>query len=99
MLIYDGDCAFCTRIADWMMARGCPATSRRDADLPPELFEASAKSVLWLGDQTLDRSAAVVRSLVAMDAGWPLMGVALWLIPKPLRDWGYGFVARRWGPL
>ena len=44
-------------------------------------------------------STAVVRILGHLGGLWPVPAAALWLIPKPIRNWGYGFIARhryRW---
>ena len=45
------------------------------------------------------RSAAVARVLRRLGGFWGLLGILLGIIPRPLRDWGYDFVARhriRW---
>ena len=56
-----------------------------------------------LGDPTTDRvslrSTAVARILRKLGGPWGVLGLALLAIPRPLRDWGYGLVARnrlRW---
>jgi predicted DCC family thiol-disulfide oxidoreductase YuxK len=50
--------------------------------------------VAVVGDRAFLRSAAVVQ--VAKRLRWPWKAHAiLWLVPKPLRDAGYRWVARR----
>ena len=39
------------------------------------------------------RSAAALRIAGYMGGPWSLL-IALWIIPKPLRDWAYDLVAR-----
>ncbi len=54
-------------------------------------------------ESVLVRSDAVVALLRALPRPWPWIGVALKLVPRPLRDMGYGLVARwryrLWGRL
>lgn len=45
-------------------------------------------------ERALVRSDAVVALLVELPRPWPAAGMALRLIPHPLRDLGYRFVAR-----
>lgn len=40
------------------------------------------------------RSDAVVALLCALPRPWPWVGVVLKLVPRPVRDFGYGLVAR-----
>jgi predicted DCC family thiol-disulfide oxidoreductase YuxK len=44
--------------------------------------------------EVLLRSDAVAAMLKELPQPWPLWGGALRLIPRPVRDWGYGIVAR-----
>ena len=41
------------------------------------------------------RSSAWVRVLARLPGVWPWLAVLLWCVPRPLRDLGYDFVARR----
>jgi len=41
----------------------------------------------------LARSDAVIFVLRQLGGVWQALAVLLWLIPRPLRDWGYGVVA------
>jgi predicted DCC family thiol-disulfide oxidoreductase YuxK len=54
-------------------------------------------------ENVLVRSEAVVALLHALPRPWPWVGVALKLVPRPVRDMGYGLVARwryrLWGRL
>ncbi|MDE3188044.1 MAG: DUF393 domain-containing protein [Acidobacteriota bacterium] len=45
-------------------------------------------------EQALCRSGAVVALLRELPRPWPAVGVALRLIPRPLRDLGYRLIAR-----
>ncbi len=42
------------------------------------------------------RSSAIARILLGLTGPWPIVGAIFWLIPKPLREFGYRvFAARR----
>ena len=65
---------------------------------PPEAGAAPASLILVANGRTYMRSGAVLRIAAGLDAGWPLLAVFL-VIPAPLRDLAYRFVARnryRW---
>ncbi len=46
------------------------------------------------GEKIALRSTAVARVLRRLGGIWGLAGLLLAAIPRPLRDWGYGIVAR-----
>lgn len=105
-VVFDGDCGFCQRsvaFAKGRDRRGLAFTAWQDADLAPEVLERAKSSVLWIDvwrpDRILDQSAAVIRVLWSLHVGWRIVGTAVWLVPKPLRDLGYRYVARKWGPV
>ncbi|MGH8970828.1 MAG: DCC1-like thiol-disulfide oxidoreductase family protein, partial [Actinomycetes bacterium] len=81
VLLYDGDCAFCTRSVRWMQ-RHIPyrpdVEAWQLADLPSlGVTEAEARhSVLWIepsGRVSLG-AAAVARLLVASGGRWAVLG-------------------------
>ena len=101
-LLFDGDCGFCTRLADWVarrdQGRRLRVTAYQDAPSPPmtpELRAACAEAlhaitprgrVLRGGDATIFTLGAVGRR-----------GLARVLWQRPLRDvmgFGYKIVAR-----
>ena len=63
-------------------------------------YQESAHGVMLLTDALTPtehlyrRSDAVAAALQRLSAPWRLVGKALKLVPRPLRDWGYGIVAR-----
>ncbi|WP_419857386.1 thiol-disulfide oxidoreductase DCC family protein [Candidatus Palauibacter irciniicola] len=64
----------------------------------PEAEEPPASLILVADGRTHARSGAALRIAAGLDAGWPLLAVFL-VVPAPLRDWAYRFVARnryRW---
>ena len=106
VLVYDGDCGFCTASATWMAAkwRG-PA---RPQAVPGQRLEAEGLERLGLTADDVTRSAwwveggrtwgghrAVGRALVAAGGGWGLVGRILNSPPAgPLASVGYRIVAR-----
>ncbi|MCA1823468.1 MAG: DUF393 domain-containing protein [Frankia sp.] len=102
-LIYDADCTFCTRCADWVRAHAelsvtvVPWQSMPDLasyGLTPEQVNAR---VYWVEPDGRLRSgpAAVARALESCGAAWWVVGQAMrtfpWTIPAELV---YGAVAR-----
>jgi len=69
----------------------------RHPHLPQTLAEI--KSVIVLQhlftprEQALERTTAVLAGMSALPAPWPIFAVALRIIPRPLRDLGYRFIA------
>lgn len=102
VLFYDGECGMCDRSVSFVMQhdrngtfyfaplQGETAADRLDSqhtrDIKSVVYERNAK--VWT------HSAAVVRVLWDLGGIWTLAGVALWLIPAPVRDFCYRSVAR-----
>jgi predicted DCC family thiol-disulfide oxidoreductase YuxK len=45
-------------------------------------------------EEVLERSAALIAILAALPGPWPAVALVLRCVPRPLRDFGYGIVAR-----
>jgi predicted DCC family thiol-disulfide oxidoreductase YuxK len=98
-LVYDADCGFCTRSADFVAARSsAEVASWQSLDLPEVGLteEQVTTAAYWLdGDQTLRGARAVAAALRSCGPGWRLVGRALDLPPvRPLAAAGYAVVAR-----
>jgi len=102
VLIYDGDCAFCTSSAAWIQRRLPPSTEVvpwRDVDLAAHgLTEADVTSAAWWVDPdggTHRGHAAIGRSLMTAGRIWRPLG---WAIAHPPVSWLarplYALVAR-----
>lgn len=101
ILFYDGTCAFCNRAVRWVLRHDRRGTLRF-APLQGETYAAIdhatkptdvSSLVLVRDDQIYTMSSASVRMLRAMGGIWSPLGSLLWLVPRPLRDWGYRIVA------
>jgi predicted DCC family thiol-disulfide oxidoreductase YuxK len=85
ILIYDGECGFCTSCVAWIQSRWNPgvapraiAWQRLSIDAPllvtPDVEEL-ARSVWWIdGDGQSSGSRALARALLAASRPWPLVG-------------------------
>ena len=98
VLYYDGDCSFCNACAGFVKRFD---TKKRitlsklqgsEYDEPNGCYE----SILFIkGEKQYKFSSAVVAAIKTMGGLWWLLGVLLWLIPKPIRDFLYRFVGKR----
>jgi predicted DCC family thiol-disulfide oxidoreductase YuxK len=108
-VLYDGLCGLCDSAVGFLMRRDRRAALRfgalqgpsaaevrsRHPELPPMddtfvLVERPGEA----GERVRVRSDAALRALELLGGGWRL-AAALRVVPRPLRDAIYGFVARR----
>jgi predicted DCC family thiol-disulfide oxidoreductase YuxK len=114
LLLYDGVCAVCNGVVQFLMKRDrldrfryAPLQSGLGREVLARLnIHEFPDGVMLLtdaltpGEHLYQRSDAVAAGLELLGgpAGsgglWRLVGRALRLLPRPLRDWGYGIVAR-----
>ena len=102
IVFFDGVCGMCNRAVDFLVTRDrhhhlrfAPLqgeTSQRLLHLPP----GSDYSTMYLWDQgrLYQQSDAVWRALSIAGGTWGFAGRVLRCVPRPLRNWGYGFIAR-----
>ena len=108
VLLYDGDCGFCSRIVSIVLrhekqnslsfaALKSPVASVLLRD-QPQLQQTD--SVMWVElddnqvpQKILLRSAAALRLCAYLGSWWNLLRIG-WLIPKPWRDKLYDVIAR-----
>jgi len=108
LLLYDGVCALCNGVVQFLIKRdrldrfrfaplqsglGREVLARFDIHFFPEGVMLLTDS-LTPSEHLYQRSDAVAEALQRLSAPWRLAGRALRLVPGPLRDWGYGIVAR-----
>ncbi len=96
MLIYDGDCGFCRRYADWLRARGdVPTASGGEVDrLALGLTPEEVKTAVWWveGRARFSGHQAIGHALRFLGGGWALVGR---LIRMPPVSW-LAAVSYRW---
>ena len=99
VLIFDGDCGFCTASARWIEARGAPVEALQTLELEElALTVAEVNAAAWWIDETGQQHRghlAIGHALQTAGGGWGFVGAALvrppvsWLA-KPV----YALVAR-----
>lgn len=103
VLLYDGECGFCARSVRFVLDHNSAADVRfaslqsdygRDLRARHEIDTTELSSLVFVeGDRAYRLSAASAR--VARHLDWPYRaGAALVIVPRPLRDAAYEFVAR-----
>jgi len=109
-ILFDGTCNLCDGWVRWLLPRdrrsclrygalqgaSAAAIRRRHPELPSAdetivLVEAPGSPA----ERVRVRSGAVLAALARLGGGWRILAALLRLVPRPLRDAVYGFVARR----
>ena len=109
ILLFDGVCNLCNGAVQFVIRRDPRGRFRFAAlqsDAAKSLLQSAGADVGGLPDSMVliedgrpyTRSSAALRVAKHLRFPWPLMRV-FWLVPLPLRNWMYDFVARhryRW---
>jgi predicted DCC family thiol-disulfide oxidoreductase YuxK len=105
MLFYDGHCGLCHRAVQFVVRHDREGNAFRFAPLQGETFRErvplqrreilpDSMVVLTESGLLLTRSEALIHILRRLGGGWKSLAGMLGLIPRPLRDFVYDFVAR-----
>ncbi len=105
ILFYDGYCGLCHRTVKFVVKHDRSGHAFRFAPLQGETFQtrvpASQRAglpdsivVLTREGSLLVRSSASLHILQRLGGGWRILAGAIAVIPRPLRDAAYDFVAR-----
>jgi len=92
VVLFDGLCNLCNGVVRFIIARD-PAARFRFAPLQPAEAGARDSIVLVESGKTYTRSTAALRIARGLRFPWPLI-CALMVVPRPLRDVVYDWVAR-----
>jgi predicted DCC family thiol-disulfide oxidoreductase YuxK len=103
ILFVDGDCVLCRRLSRLVVdadAAGRLRVAPLDGVTARRLLSLADRTqgdwvVLVEGPRTMRAADAVVRTLGLMGGRFGVMGRVMRLLPRPLRDAAYRFVARR----
>jgi predicted DCC family thiol-disulfide oxidoreductase YuxK len=101
LIFYDGVCGFCNHSVNWILQRDTQGRfllaplqgTTAEQLLAPELRQHLSSVVLRHNGRIWTHSAAVCRILLLLGGFWWFCGILLWLIPRPIRDFGYRCVA------
>jgi predicted DCC family thiol-disulfide oxidoreductase YuxK len=106
IVFFDGVCGLCNRSVQRFLKMDRPQRLKfaplqgetAQQLLTQRLLERAdieeLKSLVLFDSQgTARRSTAIVRILCHVGGFWAFIGSCLWLIPLPIRDWGYRFVS------
>jgi len=102
IVFFDGVCGLCSNVVDFTLKRDRKAVFRfaplqgetARALLTPEDVE-NLNTFVVRDEQGLHRrSTAVVRMLWRLGGLWRAVAALLWIVPLPLRNFGYRTVAR-----
>jgi predicted DCC family thiol-disulfide oxidoreductase YuxK len=108
VVFFDGECLLCSGVVRWChkhdrsgnlqyaaLGGEFAAQHRKELGLPEGTGEAQT-FVLWdeAGDEIFFRSDGVVALLKNLRGVWKALGFCIQTIPRPIRDWGYGTVAK-----
>jgi predicted DCC family thiol-disulfide oxidoreductase YuxK len=105
ILFYDGSCGLCHRAVRFLLWADREGRAFRFAPLGGSTFEARIppserrglpdSMVLRTADGALlTRSAGALHVLRRLGGGWRVLAFLFGLVPRPLRDAAYDFVAR-----
>lgn len=102
ILFFDGVCGLCNSFVDFALRhdrkghvlfaplQGTTAATRLDA-----ADTATLDTVVLLDNgRSYKRSSAIARLLKQLGGIWSVLAWLLWLIPWPLRDFGYRIIAK-----
>lgn len=106
VVLFDGDCNLCNGVVDFAIGRDPQARLVFGALQSPEaqpllkaagLPEATLDSLVVIepGGAAHQRSAAALRVARALRQPWPALAAVAALVPRPLRDLIYDWVARQ----
>ncbi|WP_263366614.1 thiol-disulfide oxidoreductase DCC family protein [Edaphobacter bradus] len=105
VLLYDGVCVLCNGVVHFLLRRDAQGVFRfvpLQSPLGTELLAAPSQldgvilltETLTAAQKIHYRSDAVASALGILGGRWAILGRTLRLIPRPLREFGYGLIAR-----
>ena len=105
VLLLDGDCGLCHRLAVFMEPKLSPGVDLAYRPIKsddaqnliiklPEWQKKADSVYLFRNGRSYVRSAAVIRCLLYLRWYWKMWFLILWVIPLPIRDMVYRFVSK-----
>ncbi|NUQ51756.1 MAG: DUF393 domain-containing protein [Phycisphaerales bacterium] len=102
VVFYDGECGLCSGSVRWFLGRDrharlkfAPLQGQTYASLAGREKPRGLDTIVYQDGSGLHvRSTAVLRAMLALGGVWRIVGRAGLLVPRPLRDAIYRFIAR-----
>jgi predicted DCC family thiol-disulfide oxidoreductase YuxK len=101
VIFFDGVCGLCNRFVDFVIRRDpggvfqfSPLQGETAAErlAPGDIVDLKTVVVVD-SNATYRKSAAVIRVLQRLGGIWPLAAALFWVVPRPIRDLGYSWIA------
>lgn len=101
IVYYDGNCIYCYNYVIWLIQHDLPR-NYQFATLKGEVGQQFLNNIqkrqikiVWFteGDRIYFESQAIIKLITALPNRTKLLGVGLWLVPKPVRNFGYRMFA------
>jgi predicted DCC family thiol-disulfide oxidoreductase YuxK len=101
VIFFDGVCGLCNRFVDFVIRhdrqgvfRLAPLQGETARDRLAEADVVDLKTVVLVDTSgTYRKSTAVLRVLGRLGTFWKIVAALLWVIPRPIRDLGYSWIA------
>ena len=101
-VFFDGICGLCNYTVNWLLShdrehklRFAPLQGTTAGKIVDGAIRNRLDTLVFVRDgRTFTRTAAVSRILMTLGGRWQVLGWLLWIIPWPIRDFGYGIVSR-----
>jgi len=93
-VLYDGSCGLCHRSVRLLLAEDASGSAFLFAPLGDQQFEVDSIVVKTADEKVLMRSDAIIHLLRRLGGVWRVIGVLLGVVPRPLRNALYDFIAR-----
>jgi predicted DCC family thiol-disulfide oxidoreductase YuxK len=101
VIFFDGVCGLCNRFVDFVLRRDpgghfqfAPLQGKTAAERLAPADITDLKTVVVVdGNGTYRKSAAIIRVLRGLGGLWRLVGSLFWVVPRPIRDLGYSWIA------
>jgi predicted DCC family thiol-disulfide oxidoreductase YuxK len=101
VIFFDGVCGLCNRFVDFVLRRDThslflfsPLQGQTAARRLNAADISDLKTVVVVdGDRAYRKSAAVIHVLARLGGFWRAAAGLLWIVPRPIRDLGYSWIA------
>ena len=101
IIFFDGDCAMCSRFVRFCLKRDtrqrlryAPIDGATWNTLIEKVAPGERETIHVLTDERhLVRTSAVIEILGEIGGWWRMTAAMLWIIPRPIRNIGYRFIA------